>query len=163
MKTLLKINYLLTFSLAVGLILASCNGKEAYYQFDDVAKATWSKTDTLNYVVDTASIVPGVAYNIDVETVNNAKFPYQNLWLFVRSNVAGAKDFQQDTLQIKLADPFGKWLGSGFGSYYQVSSPFKMKVVFSQKRNYKFQIIQGMRDEPLVGIEKVGLKISRSE
>ena len=145
MKILLKTKYLATTALIACVVLESCNSREVYYQFEDIKSTLWSKTDSLGFVIDTNSVVPGIPYDIQVETVNNSKFPYQNLWLFIRSNISGEKVFDQDTLQIKLADAYGNWLGSGFGSYYQTSSPFKARIIFPQKRNYKFRIIQGMR------------------
>ncbi|MBP1618375.1 MAG: hypothetical protein H6Q14_2202 [Bacteroidetes bacterium] len=163
MTTLLKTKYILGVAIALLGIVTSCDNRETYHEFQDVRDASWSKRDSLRFDIDTASMLPGIAYDIHLEMVNNAKFPYQNLWLFVRSNLNGEKIFRQDTIQVRLADIYGKWLGSGFGSYYQTSILFRQRVVFSQKRKYRIQVIQGMRDEPLVGIEKVGLRISRAE
>lgn len=161
---LLRTKYILcTFACMLCLILSSCDNNETYHQFGHIENSSWSKNDTLKFRVDTASVSPEFTYDIQIETVNNTQFPYQNLWLFVRSNIEGAKTFRQDTLQITLADMYGKWSGSGFGSYYQNAIVFRKRIVFPQKRSYTFQIIQGMRDEPLLGIEKVGVKISRSE
>ncbi|OJU54583.1 MAG: hypothetical protein BGN96_12945 [Bacteroidales bacterium 45-6] len=164
MILLLKTNYWQAVATALLLVVVtSCDNREAYHQFQDVKNTSWAKADSLSFLIDTTSIQPGLAYDIRLETVNNVNFPYQNLWLFVRSNIENEKIFHQDTIQIKLADMYGKWLGSGFGSYYQNSVLLRQRIVFPQKRNYKIQVIQGMRDEPLAGIEKVGVKISRTQ
>ncbi|MDR1092504.1 MAG: gliding motility lipoprotein GldH [Prevotella sp.] len=34
-------------------------------------------------------------------------------------------------------------------------------IVFKEKRNYRIKIEHGMQDEPLMGIEKLGVKISK--
>lgn len=163
MIALLKTKYTVGVCILLCAALSACSGNDTYHQFQDVKTTGWSKNDTLDFLVDTTTVTAGTAYDIQVEIVNNNQFPYQNLWLFVRSNVAGEKTFEQDTIQIKLADIYGKWLGSGFGSSYQLAIPLKTRIVFPQKRNYKFQIVQGMRDEPLQGIEKAGVHISRAE
>jgi gliding motility-associated lipoprotein GldH len=163
MKILLKNKYLFGVIVAFLATITSCDKNEAYHQFQDIKNASWSKTDSANFLIDTTSFLPGNVYDIDLEIVNNTQFHYQNLWLFVRSNIENEKVFRQDTIQIKLADIYGKWLGSGFGSYYQTATSFRRRVVFSQRRNYTIQVIQGMRDEPLTGIEKVGFRISRAQ
>ena len=141
MILLLKTNYWQAVATALLLVVVtSCDNREAYHQFQDVKNTSWAKADSLSFLIDTTSIQPGLAYDIRLETI-----------------------FHQDTIQIKLADMYGKWLGSGFGSYYQNSVLLRQRIVFPQKRNYKIQVIQGMRDEPLAGIEKVGVKISRTQ
>lgn len=161
MTTHLKTKYVLGVAIALMLIATSCDNREVYHAYQDVENASWGKTDSLDFVIDTTAVVPGAVYDIHLETVNNAKFPYQNLWLFVRSNIIQEKIFRQDTIQIELADLHGKWLGSGFGSYYQSSMLLWKSVVLSEKRNYKILVVHGMRDEPLAGIEKIGLRVSR--
>ena len=164
MTTLLKTKHFLGIAVcACCFFFSSCENEEAYHKFQDVKQSLWSKNDSLCFIIDTTDIRPGVAYDIQIETVNNSLFPYQNLWLFVRSNVDAERIFRQDTMQIQLADVYGKWTGSGFGAYYQNAILFRKRVVFPMKRKYTFQVIQGMRDEPLAGIEKIGLKISRSK
>lgn len=163
MTNRLKINIQIIVLVVVAMAFSACDNNETYHQFQDIKESSWSKGDSLVFLVDTMSFVPGVEYNIDIETTNNSRFGYQNLWLFVRNNVSSDAIFQQDSIQLKLADEYGKWLGAGFGSFFQVSVPYKRKVKFSKKHPYTFVFVHGMRDEPLEGIEKVGLRISRSE
>lgn len=143
--------------------LSACNTKEAYHRFDDVPDGSWSKSAPLLFQIDTAAVVPGIAYDIQIETVNNSRFGYQNLWLFVQQDFESDGKFRQDTVQMRLADEFGKWTGAGFGSYFQAAVIYKKRMVFPRKRVYKVKVVQGMREEPLIGIEKVGLRISRAE
>lgn len=154
-----------SYVVAIGLVVAlfsSCVGNETYYRSENVKNGFWYNTDTLTFVIDTTKFVVGSTYEIRIETANTAHYPYQNLWLFIQNDLQAKSNFRQDTVQVKLADEFGKWYGSGFSAFYQLSSVYKQNVVFSQKRNYTFRIVQGMRDEPLEGLERVGLKMTKT-
>lgn len=145
--------------LLIGIICLSCQQQETYYHFHELKDAKWSKSDTLYFDIDSNSVHLNTPLDLHVELINNSDYPYQNIWLFFQNNI------EQDSTRITekqylLADNTGKWNGSGFGSSYQTSFIYLKNIIFTEKRNYRFKIIQGMRDEPLNGIEKVGLKIS---
>lgn len=93
---------------------------------------------------------------------NNINYPYQNIWIFAQDNLSDST-FSDSQKEYLLADKFGKWIGSGFGSLYQSSLPYRANIILNEKRNHLIKIEHGMRDESLIGIEKVGIKISRSE
>jgi len=60
-----------------------------------------------------------------------------------------------------LAEPNGKWLGSGVGAIKH--NLFKFKQEQSMEAGiYKIKFSHGMRDEMLLGIEDVGFRIERS-
>ncbi len=148
--------------LFIGIICLSCEHRETYYHFYELKNAQWSKTDTLYFNIDSSQIVLNTPVDVQVELNNNSDYPYRNIWLFIQDDFANDK-FVKYEKQYELADDMGKWFGSGFGSLYQLSLNYKERVLFTQKRNYQIKIVQGMRDEPLTGIEKVGVKISVSE
>lgn len=146
----------------LALMFTACDERDAYHEFRSVKEGSWSRNDTLLFSIDTLSFVAGQPYDIRIETVNNSRYGYQNLWLFVRSNIESDSVCRQDTLQLQLADAFGKWKGSGFSSAYQVDTLYRQRVVFPKKKKYRIQVIQGMREEPLLGIDRVGLRLTRS-
>ena len=57
----------------------------------------------------------------------------------------------------------GRWLGSGMGSLYQLSTPIKVYYQFPDTGTYRFAIQQGMRSETLTGITEIGLKVKHTE
>lgn len=142
----------------VVLMCFSCQHKEVYYQFDELKSGKWAKTDTLYFYIDSSLVVPETPYDISLEISHNADYPYRNLWFYVQDNLQQPA-FMSYSQQYTMADPFGKWYGSGFGALYQLSVPYKDSVCFAGKRNYCIKIVHGMRDEPLKGIEKVGVKV----
>jgi gliding motility-associated lipoprotein GldH len=67
--------------------------------------------------------------------------------------------YRCDTLHFRLTDDYGKWLGSGTGGLHQISLPYKSDIPLDTSRLYILQIKQIMKDDPLIGVEKVGIKI----
>jgi len=114
------------------------------------------------YDIDSSLIIPGLPYKISIELVNNGNYPYQNIWFFISDNINDSS-FVSSSKQYMLADKFGRWYGSGFGSTYQLSLDYIPSVIFEQKRNYRIKIVHGMRDELLEGIEKIGIKIEKPQ
>ncbi len=143
-------------------LFVACRKNEVYYSFREINKSEWSKSDTLYFYVDTITTGKGAQYNITVELGHNANYPYRNLWLYISDNINDSV-FMVNTFQYMLADEFGKWYGSGFGANYQYSLPYKENVRFSGNHNCLFKVVHGMRDEPLYGIDKIGIKIERAD
>ncbi|GAB6013088.1 gliding motility lipoprotein GldH [Viscerimonas tarda] len=149
--------------LFVALLAAySCRPNETYYQFSEIESGEWAKCDTLYYTIDSSLINNAIRYNITLELTHNAGYPYRNIWFYMQDNLNEAS-FRSYSHQYMLADPFGKWYGSGFGALYQLSLPYKNAVYFKGKRNFSIKIVHGMRDEPLMGIEKAGIKIAPAD
>ena len=151
--------------LTIVVAVCSCSHNEAYFEYREIRNAQWQQTDTLTFGIDSAAIVPGMRYDISIETTNNVNYAYQNIWLFVQDDIDAPADSVYNSVQKEfvLADQYGRWLGSGFGSLFQSSLIYKKNIVFAQKRNYLIRIEHGMRDETLSGIEKVGVRISKSQ
>lgn len=156
----MKPNKIYCCLLLILIVCLSCNNRETYYHFYELQDLKWSKLDTLYFDIDSTLIEPNVNYEMTIELANNSDYPYQNIWLYFQDNFSG-NNFKYTELQYELADPMGRWYGSGFGSLYQVSLNYKEQISFPEKKNYQLKIVQGMRDEPLFGIEKVGIKLSR--
>jgi gliding motility-associated lipoprotein GldH len=133
-----------------------------YLHYNELKTAGWSKLDTLFYDIDSADIVLNKPLNVQIELANNNDYSYQNLWLFVWDDLPGNTGRMAE-MQYLLSDDMGKWYGAGFGHIYQLTVDYRQNVVFDRKRNYRLKIVQGMRDEPLKGIEKVGVKLTLPE
>ncbi|MFR9165253.1 MAG: gliding motility lipoprotein GldH [Dysgonomonas sp.] len=139
----------------------SCGRKEAYYQFSEIKSSKWHKSDTLRFVIDSTLIDNRIPYNVFIDITNDGDYPYRNIWFYVEDNISDTA-FSFNPKQYMLADEFGKWYGSGFGTQYQMSLIYEDSLYFTGRRNYEIKIVHGMRDEPLSGIEKVGIRIEKA-
>jgi gliding motility-associated lipoprotein GldH len=144
----------------LAIAYTSCDHREIYYNFRELKNTEWAQNDTLFFDIDSTLFELNRPYRMSIEVTNNVNYPYQNIWFFVQMNLENDSTFSNISKEYLLADEFGKWKGSGFGSLYQLSLPMD-DIVFKEKRNYRVKIEHGMQDEPLTGIEKLGIKISK--
>lgn len=140
----------------------ACGEEGTYYQFKEIKNAEWLQGDTLIFEIDSTEIELNIPYSVSIEITNNNHYPYRNFWCFVEDNIQNDSIYEKTSLEFVLADELGKWNGSGFGALYQSSFSLKEQIRFGENRNYKIKILQGMRDEPLAGIEKIGINIFKS-
>lgn len=162
-KRSLKHNKYWLCAIFMVFICSSCSKQEIYYHFKEIKNAEWAISDTLIFNIDSTAFEINMPYSLNIEITNNVSYPYQNIWLFAESNLDADTIFNHSSKEYILADQFGKWNGSGFGSLYQSSVPLYSDIIFKEKRPYQIKITHGMRDDVLSGIEKIGLKVYHKE
>ena len=95
--------------------------------------------------------------------IRNAGFyGFSNLFLFVNTIIPGGETLR-DTVEITLAAPDGKWLGEGLGDIYDNRYLFRKDFKFPKTGEYRIELIQAMRVNPLPGIMDAGIRIEKSE
>lgn len=119
---------------------------ESTWESDKAAVFDFTISDTLQ------------VYNLIIEIANNDNYRNSNLWLFIRTHSSNG-EIAGDTLEFALANEKGKWLGKKDGGNWQNDLLYKSNVRFPKPGKYSVEIIQGMRDKKLKGINKVGLRI----
>ena len=139
------------------LFLFSCSEKEVFYEFHSFKNEEWNRKEAADFTVNITDSLS--TYNLDVILRNNSDYPFQNLWLFIdRTDSKG--EFLSDTLNVELADVYGKWHGKGL-SLYSLTIPYQSGINYSSGGDYVYSIRQGMRTDPIRGISDVGLRISK--
>jgi len=141
--------------------MVSCTKGEVYYRFYHVQHGKWYRDSSFLFTVDSAAIQPGESYSLSIELSFNNAYSYQDLWLCVEHNLT---DFfpRSDTLYVTVADERGRWLGSGVGGLHQLSIPYLDDVRPTARdviTGYRVKVSHYMDDNPLTGMEKVGLKL----
>ncbi|MDR1517549.1 MAG: gliding motility lipoprotein GldH [Dysgonamonadaceae bacterium] len=140
------------------LFLAGCNEGEAFFRFRPIENAAWEKNAPVVFELDSLGLNPDKSYDISIEITTDATYPYRNIWLFIGQNVQDSL-LRSDSLDIQLADTNGKWLGNGVGGLHQLSVPYIRSARFDSTTFSRLQIRQGMQDETLKGVERLGLEI----
>lgn len=88
-------------------------------------------------------------------TVRHSKdFSYANVWLELAYSEADST-LRRDTLNITLADAFGRWQGRGLGLAMEVTDTLESPYTIS--RGGKLSLRHIMRLDTLEGIERVGV------
>ena len=146
------------------LIFSSCADKNFVFdQNVEIPNANWLTTEKAVLKVNITDTVSQNNFYINVR--NTEAYPYRNLYVFV-TTIFPNKKSSRDTVGIVLADPTGKWLGSGSGflnSSQHISNTilYKYNKRFPVSGEYVFEIEQAMRTDTLKGINNIGLKIEK--
>jgi gliding motility-associated lipoprotein GldH len=141
----------------VGIV--SCDRKRVFESYKKLDSKGWNKDSVAVFNVHLTDTIKN--HNLYVNIRNKGNYAYSNLWLFL---TVGSPDgtLRTDTVEFTLAEPSGKWKGSGIGGLHDNQILYKSSVFFPRKGNYKFQIKQGMRDNVLQGIRDVGIRIEKA-
>lgn len=133
-------------------------------QWVDIDPAGWAYGQNLSFEppADTCCIREGVQPDSIARTSKLAlsirhtdAYPYANLWL--EMSYPTGDTVMTDTLNIQLADPYGKWLGKGLGPSCQRTDTIVTRRRINDKPTIKLRHI--MRTDTLREIEQIGLKI----
>ncbi len=106
-------------------------------------------------------------YNMFINVRNDETFPFSNLFLITELEYPDGNTIK-DTLEYKMAEPTGEWLGKGVGSVKENKLWYKENVSFPQSGVYKVNVFYAMRKNgevdglhELDGITDVGLEIEK--
>jgi gliding motility-associated lipoprotein GldH len=142
----------------ISLLLVGCTGNDIYFQYNPVSANGWSKDSSYVFripVSDTAA-----TYNVYINIRNRGEYPYQNLWLFLKK-ITPDTIKTKDSIECYLADQRGKWLGTGMGSIMEMPVLYQQNVRFKKAGTYRYEIVQGMRDSLLIGINDIGMRVEK--
>lgn len=142
----------------ISLLFVGCTSNDVFFQYKSVAPHGWNKDSLYSFdihITDTLS-----AYNVYVNIRNRDEYPYQNLWLFLNKTTPD-KNQAKDSIECYLADQHGKWLGSGVGSIKEMPVLYQQNVHFNKVGIYHYEIVHGMRDSILIGINDIGMRVEK--
>ncbi len=134
--------------------LSACTVSDVSNRHNNIPSEGWHLDSIQSFAVD---ITQPQQYDVSVFVRHNTQYQYSNLWLFVEHQYNG-RNLSTDTLNIALADPYGRWQGNGWGATYQVAYPLIHKQPLDTG-THVFNITQAMRDELLQGVINVGVSV----
>lgn len=101
-------------------------------------------------------------YNVLVNVRVDADYKYANMFMWVHVTNPEKKSDQR-RVEIKLADERGKWLGSGLGDIFDYQFPVLQNIKFPKSGLYRFELEQNMRDDTLLHVKSVGVRVEEVE
>ncbi len=145
-------NFLIFFTAAS--ILCSCKNIDLFEKNINIPNLSW-KSDFVAEgkfdVKDTASL-----YNIFIVFRHTDAYQYNNIWLNVNLQPVGDSLITQK-INLPLGSDAQGWEGVGMDDIWEVR---KLIAQIPLKRSvYNFKIMQIMRNNPLLNIMSVGLRI----
>jgi gliding motility-associated lipoprotein GldH len=155
-KRINRLNYFLLILLPA--LLISCNSNVVYTDVAIMPNITWNLLDNPDFRFPIADTTKSTNVFFTIRT--GSQFPYRNIFLFVTTTSPDGKSLT-DTLEYKIADEKGNWLGRGLGDIHELKLPYKQNVFFPLKGTYHFKIQHGMRIGDLKGVYDVGLRVEK--
>jgi gliding motility-associated lipoprotein GldH len=143
------------FSIIIFFLSFSCSNNE---QIFEVSKKGWHKDSICSFNFNSTDT--GAIYILDFIIENNNDYPNSNLFLFV-SILTPDNELIGDTVNYWLADKNGRWLGDKESENWKSYLRYENLLIFKKKGKYKFNVIQGMRYDNLLGIKKVGILLKK--
>lgn len=145
----------------------SCDSDRIYDEYKSVPNQ-WHKDSIISFKVTPPDSINN--YNLFVNLRNTNDYKYSNLFLIVEMDYPNGK-IVKDTLEYKMADPSGKFLGTGFTDVKENKLWYKgheKPFIFNEMGEYKIQIQHAMRQngqvngiENLEGITDIGFRIEK--
>ena len=145
--------------LSILFIFNSCNRSKIFDAYVAFENNTWSVNNRPTFYLDVQDTIN--THSIYFNVRNSGDYGYANLFILLTIQGPQSKAETQ-RFEFKLAEADGKWLGSGLGDIYSNQMKMMQSLKFPKKGVYSFTIEQNMRDNPLIGIEDVGVKIVRN-
>lgn len=141
-------------------LFSSCNNSRLYERYFEIDSYGWSTKDSINFQFEITDNPQDTLYQILIGIRHNNEYLYSNIFFFLHIETPDGLH-KIDTLQYLLAEPNGRWLGSGVGeikfNHLVYKDEYSMKGGF-----YNINIVHGMRDSILLGIEDIGLRVEKS-
>ncbi|SRX52794.1 gliding motility lipoprotein GldH [Aequorivita sp. CIP111184] len=107
-------------------------------------------------------------YNLFLNIRNTNDYKFNNIFLIVSMNFPHGKTVT-DTLEYRMANPDGSWMGQGIGDIKENKLWYKEHVQFFEEGNYTVDIAQAMRNNGAVegvtkleGITDVGFSVEEA-
>lgn len=147
--------------LALAWLSVSCTDCFVYHAYHPFLKEGWNRQDTLTLRIQmTDSVAGDVRASFLIR--NNSDYLYQDFIATVRHNFPDTTRWRSYKITFTLADPDGRWNGSGIGGLYQ-SSVLLGEAPVAYPANYTFRIIHQMNEEQLSGISDVGIIVRKEK
>lgn len=146
----------ITICLAVlALLFSSCRKGVVYSEFIAIPSGEWDEKALPEFDFNITDNRAG--YDILLYVRHTERYPYQNMWLFVRGN----PQQYRDTIEFYLADDRGRWLGDKHHGFIEMPVLLETNYHFPDTGRFYFAIQHGMRDSVLRGITDIGLEIQK--
>lgn len=153
-----QISLFLILPVLILFCLASCQDKAVYDTYRTVKGNSWEYTDTMTFDVhieDTSQ-----HYNLYVNLRHNFYFDWRNVWVKVITIYPNQKA-EISSVNLPLSEADGAWYGKCSGDICDIRVGIQENATFPQPGNYRFMILQDMRQNPLPKVMNVGFRIEK--
>jgi gliding motility-associated lipoprotein GldH len=152
----LKTSYLL---LLTSYIISSCTTIDLYEKNISLPRHEWKssyKPEFTFIIKDTVAL-----YQVYFVIRHNEKYNYNNIWINLYSQPPG-DTLHKAPYELQLATNEKGWLATGMDDIYEhrlkLTDALKLKA-----GEYKFSLENSMREDPLMNVLSVGLRVEKKQ
>jgi gliding motility-associated lipoprotein GldH len=109
-------------------------------------------------ITDTVSL-----YNIYLVLRHSDAYNYNNIWINARVRQPGEAGVKSQRYDLTLATNNKGWLGSAMDDIYEHRILIQPQTKFKNPGAYHFTVEQVMREDPLLHVLDVGIRIEKAE
>jgi len=127
---------------------------------------SWDKNESLEFEIPKLDSLQ--KYNVFLHLRNTNEYPFNNVFLIASMEFPHGKTIS-DTLEYRMANADGSWLGTGIGSVKESKLFYKENVTFFEEGVYRLSVSQAVRNNgsiqgvtQLDGITEVGYSIQKA-
>jgi len=146
--------------------LSSCNELLVYSDYKPIKEGKWEMNQGVDFQF--SELDSTETYNMFINIRNDDTFDFSNLFLITELEYPSGNTVK-DTLEYRMAEPTGEWLGKGMGSVKENKLWYKENIDFPNSGVYKVNISHAMRKNGdveglhiLEGVTDVGLEIEKA-
>lgn len=151
--------------LATVVFFASCDSKMLVGEMRDLP-GTWNKDEVMTF--DIPQLDSLKSYDVFLHLRNTNDYPFNNIFLIASMEFPHGLTVT-DTLEYRMANPDGSWLGTGIGTLKESKLVYKENVSFFEEGTYTLSVSQAVRNNgevmgvfELEGITEVGYSIEEA-
>ncbi len=143
----------LIYFISILLCLGACSpGHNDYSEYKNIPTEGWRYSKVLSFPVAHVDSISKGALIIGLR--HGDDYPYSNIWVEVEYNDLKT-GLRKDTLNIKLSDKYGNWLGKGNATKFQIIDTVNSCI--THLNNSPVRVRHIMRVDTLIGIDLVGV------
>lgn len=152
-------------ALAALLLLFSCDSKMLVGEMRELP-GNWMKNEVMTFQIPELDSLK--KYDLFLHLRNTNDYPFNNIFLIASMEFPHGLTIT-DTLEYRMANPDGTWLGTGIGTVKESKLVYKENVSFLEEGIYKLSISHAVRNNgevqgvsQLEGITEVGYSIEEA-
>lgn len=151
--------------LAALLMLVSCDSKMLVGEMEELP-GSWHKDEVMTFQIPQLDSLK--KYDLFLHLRNTNDYPFNNIFLIASIEFPHGLTVT-DTLEYRMANPDGSWLGTGIGSVKESKLMYKENVSFFEEGVYTLSVSQAVRNNgevqgvsQLNGITEVGYSVEEA-
>lgn len=146
------------------ILVSSCDSNDVFTEYKSIG-SSWDKNEKIEFLFQIPDSIN--KYNIFINLRNDESYKFSNLFLIVNMEAPNNENVS-DTLEYRMAEVNGEWLGKGSLSLKESKLWYKENYIFSTKGECIITIEHAMRKNgeiegiyKLEGIKDIGIKVEK--